>query len=469
MGPSALCCRGRLKVYLGRWEGIEVAGGYPSVPAPAGGTELRLVGEHTGATLKQSYRLAERIGDSPRAEVYLAEDLREQRLVVVKIPRLARVHQPDALARFKLELGIVRRIAHSHVVRVFDADELPGRGRPYLAMERLEGETLESRLRRAGRLSIADTVRIVSQVGAALSAMHRHSIVHRDLRPKKVFVVGEPGSTDSVKLLDFGLSSVHCGVDFPKLDPTIRAYQAPELSRPGAVADHRVDVFALAVIGYELLTGQHPFFSPGAGEEVHPVFRAPLPPSSICPEVPSAINAVILRALEQEPGRRHESVSRFVSALESSAAGSTTRQRRALGESASSRRASESSVAASLLAARAAFLDGRLDEAVDLAESLWEHAVLGADPEYRRVVSTALSSFHRIFAERIGSLDAQIGVGPAGRDLEGSSFTPKARELIALADAHISVARLIAASGIPLRDAERMIAGLLRRRALVTF
>ena len=93
--------------------------------------------------------------------------------------------------------------------------------------------------------------------------------------------------------------------------------------------------------------------------------------------------------------------------------------------------------------------------------------MLGADAEYRRVVATSLSLLYRIFAERLGSLDGRIGVGPAGRDSESSRFTPKARELIQLADANISVARLIAASGVPPRDAERMIAGLLRRRALV--
>src|SRR5262249_31797559 len=136
--------------------------------------------------------------------------LRLNRLVAVKILARDLSLNKESLARFRREAEITSQLNHPHIVQVLDFGEAPT-GEPYLVMEYLEGEDLDRRIRRSGRLSPALGVRIVNQVASALAATHAKGVTHRDLKPANIFLLEGEGAKDYVKVLDFGVSKARVG------------------------------------------------------------------------------------------------------------------------------------------------------------------------------------------------------------------------------------------------------------------
>jgi serine/threonine-protein kinase len=251
--------------------------------------------------------------------VFVAEHVRLRRKVAVKVLAKHLVNDQHALARFHREAEIISQLNHPSIVQVMDFDATDD-GEPYLVMELLHGESLETRLEREQRLPLADGIGIALQTASGLAAAHDAHIVHRDLKPGNVFLMRVPGEGVFVKLLDFGISK-RAGApkgltgEFDILGTP--DYMAPEqASGRTALVDHRGDQFALAVITYQMLTGALPFAGNNVMEVLQRVLNdTPCAPSTINQKLPPHLDDVLLKALSKDPAARYLSVSAFAQDL----------------------------------------------------------------------------------------------------------------------------------------------------------
>ena len=278
-----------------------------------------------GSVLDGSYRITRLIGQGGMGAVYEGVQVRLERRVAIKLMARELSANPEAIARFRREAEVTSQLGHPHIVQVFDFGAAPG-GEPYLVMEYLEGEDLEKRLQRVGRLPLAAASHIVRQVASALSATHAKGIVHRDLKPANVFLLSVEGETDFVKVVDFGISKVRSATT--KLTAALAVmgtpnYMAPEQAA-GRIAeiDGRTDQWALACIAYELLAGRPPFVGEDIASLLYQVIhQAPSPISQMSPGLPIAVEGVLHRALSKTQAERFATLTEFSRAFEGAASG----------------------------------------------------------------------------------------------------------------------------------------------------
>ncbi|MGH9557420.1 MAG: serine/threonine-protein kinase, partial [Terriglobales bacterium] len=266
------------------------------------------------------YRLERRLGRGGMGTVYEATDTALERRVAAKLIREDLVGSAEAAERFRREARAAAGFAHPNVVTVHDFG-LSG-SRAFLVMELLEGVSLREELRHQGRLPAGRTREILRGVCAAVDAAHRRQLIHRDLKPENIFLArGESG--ESAKVLDFGLVKSLSGASQETADTsagilvgTLR-YMSPDQFRGEAPAP-AWDLWALGVVSYELLTGQHPFGT-GSGPEVHAAVLGGrfIPIVVACPDAPPAWQEFFLRALALRPENRPQSAQAFFSELES--------------------------------------------------------------------------------------------------------------------------------------------------------
>ncbi len=276
-----------------------------------------------GTTLDGAYRIDGLIAEGGMSAVYDGVQLRLNQRVAVKVMARELASNREALGRFRREAEIASRLRHPHLVTVMDFGTAP-EGQPYLVMELLEGIDLDHRIREMGRLPLPAVVHITKQVASALAAAHDQGIVHRDLKPANVFLVALPGEPDFAKILDFGISKVRAAsTQLTKASAIIGTpnYMSPEQAT-GMLEeiDHRTDQWALACIVWEMLSGRPPFASDDMSAVFYQIIH--LAPQSLCkraPEVPAAVEGVLLRALSKSSGDRFPSVRAFTSALEAAA------------------------------------------------------------------------------------------------------------------------------------------------------
>src|SRR5579872_4204423 len=231
-----------------------------------------------GQLLSNTYRLKRLIGRGGMGEVYEAVHERTGAPFAIKILLADFGAKEELLARFQREAEITSHLRHPNIVKVFDFDKLPD-GRPFLAMEFLQGQPLDALLVRGRPLPIAQVADIVDQVGLGLAAAHEAGVVHRDLKPGNLFVETLAGSDRQlIRVLDFGISKVR---DSGRLTQTSTImgtpfYMSPEqaMGRSREI-DARSDQFAFAAIAYELLTGRMAFAAddPDGEEMVAVLFR----------------------------------------------------------------------------------------------------------------------------------------------------------------------------------------------------
>jgi serine/threonine protein kinase len=282
-----------------------------------------------GTVLGEVYRIGKRLAEGGMGAVYEAEHMRVGRRCAVKVlaPELAA--NREALTRFHREVEITAKLAHPHVVQLFDVGETAS-GAPYLVMEYLEGEDLARRLHRGGRMSLPDAIHIAKQIGSALAGTHAHGIVHRDLKPANVFLLNVHGSPDFVKVVDFGISKVTRSAD--KLTRASMLIGTPEYMAPeqasgrGDLVDHRTDQWALGAIVWEMLSGRPPFTAPEMSALLFAIVHhppAPLQANAGAPAV-TAVEGVLLRAMAKRQGDRFATVSAFLRALEGAAVTAST-------------------------------------------------------------------------------------------------------------------------------------------------
>ena len=279
-----------------------------------------------GLVLGGAYELVGRIGEGGMGAVYEAHHLRLHKRVAVKLMSRAMARHPDALARFHREARIASRLGHPNLVNVLDfgASE---EGDPFLVMEYLEGEDLDRRIRRAGSVPLNNAVQIARQVASALTMVHAKGIVHRDLKPANIFLVQVPGEPDFVKVLDFGVSKIMA--TRTKLTDALAIVGTPEYMSPeqactsGDDIDHRTDQWALGCIVWEMLSGHTPFCADHTDAIFYQLANlAPTPLSKHAPDLPSAVESVLLRALSKRAADRYPSMREFARALEIAALGS---------------------------------------------------------------------------------------------------------------------------------------------------
>jgi serine/threonine-protein kinase len=285
--------------------------------------EDQAAGALVGSILEGTYRIESLLREGGMGAVYAATHLRLDKRVAVKVMKRELAASPDAIARFHREARVTSALGHPHIVQVLDFSATPS-GELFLAMEFLEGEDLDHRLRRVSHLSAETTVRIVKQVASALAATHAKSIVHRDLKPGNIYLLEVAGETDFVKVLDFGISKVRTASTKLTQTTTVMGtpnYMSPEQARgKSEEIDERTDQWALACIAWECLSGESPF----PGENIpsilyHIVHQSPPPLLPKVAGLPAKVEEVLSRALSKNKDQRYPSVTNFAEALEAAA------------------------------------------------------------------------------------------------------------------------------------------------------
>jgi serine/threonine-protein kinase len=279
------------------------------------------------------YKIMSKIGAGGMGIVYKAKQGAVDREIAVKVLIPSRLHGEDIEAltrRFHLEARAASRLSHPNTITIYDFGQDDNDGLLYIAMEFLQGQSLEQVLRKAGHLDPARTVRIMLQICSSLAEAHKKGIVHRDIKPDNIFLTTQLGSEqDFVKVLDFGVAKLR-GPAEEKEKTLTRAgmifgtpkYMSPEQARCQAL-DARSDIYALGVMMYQMLVGQVPFTAEDHVSILLMHCSEPPPPfKSIAPNlsIPAALEEVVFRALEKVRERRFQSAEEFQRALEEIAA-----------------------------------------------------------------------------------------------------------------------------------------------------
>src|SRR5919204_4229217 len=281
-----------------------------------------------GTTLSGRYRLEARIGQGGMSTVYRALDETLQRRVAVKLMNREVVADSAQLERFRREARAVAQLNHPHIVGVIDAGE--DEGRPYIVFEYVEGETLKERIRRMGRLPIAEAVAYSIEISRALGCAHSHHIVHRDVKPQNVLIDGE----GSAKVTDFGIArSLHddgLTADGRVLGTT--DYVSPEQAL-GHEVNGQSDIYSLGVVLFEMLTGDVPFHGENQVSVAMKHVREDLPDIQVRrPEVSATLAAVLDRMTDKDLEHRYADVPSLVADLEEALAIETARLGSSTGE-----------------------------------------------------------------------------------------------------------------------------------------
>jgi serine/threonine-protein kinase len=328
----------RLRLQVEMFRALEASHPRPSVApdgaAPNDRATTPQVGDGPAATAAPhvpGYEILGLLGRGGMGVVYRARHLRLRRLVALKMLRGDGVTGAELLARFRTESAALARLQHPNIVQVYEADE--HQGRPYLALEYVEGGGLDAHAGGTPQPA-ARVVRLLEALARAVHYAHERGIVHRDLKPHNVLLTpgGDPKVTDFglAKLLapEAGLSSLRYETQAGAILGT-PCYMAPEQTGAGAGrAGPAADVYALGAILYELLTGRPPLRGASPLETLEQVRRQePVPPRRLQPSVPRDLDAVCLRCLEKEPGRRYTSAAELADDLARFAAGRPTRAR----------------------------------------------------------------------------------------------------------------------------------------------
>jgi eukaryotic-like serine/threonine-protein kinase len=270
-----------------------------------------------GLILDGHYRLRQLLGRGGMGEVWEAEHTRLPKQFAIKFLLALSKSEPELLMRFQREAEIASRLAHPSIVQVTDFNILAD-GTAYIVMERLVGEDLRARLSR-GPVSLAEVREIARQVASALQLAHQQGIVHRDLKPENIFLCHEPDGALRAKVLDFGISKLQGSLQSTRDDRVLGTpgYMAPEQAMgKNSVIDGRTDVFALATIVYEMLTGQGVFMGDTLAELCTKVlYHHPPPLDELLPGVPRPIAVAVAMALSKDPAARQTDIRQFSEAL----------------------------------------------------------------------------------------------------------------------------------------------------------
>jgi eukaryotic-like serine/threonine-protein kinase len=302
----------------------DVVGSGPGVAAAVtradvAADELDLV----GTTLLDRYQITKKIGQGGMGAVYEATHSLIGKRVAVKVLLDKYAKKDQVVARLEQEARLASSIGHEHIIDITDFG-ITADGRTFVVMEFLEGESLAECLAREATLPEQRILHVAQQIAGALAAAHAKGVVHRDVKPENVFLLRRK-DRDFVKVVDFGISkslrSTGDGADSPRLTQTgmvlgTPLYMSPEQARGDDHLDHRIDIYALGVIMYELATGKVPFSGSNYLSVISQVLNdEPVRPRQLRPDLTEEFEAVILRALEKDRDRRYQSADELIADL----------------------------------------------------------------------------------------------------------------------------------------------------------
>jgi serine/threonine protein kinase len=268
-----------------------------------------------------SYVVREVLGQGGMGTVYLAEHAVIGKKVAIKVLKRDLAGHDNLVARFINEARANAVVGHPGIVDVFDVGTLPS-GVPYLVMEYLRGESLAQRLARTGKLPVELAATIAWETASAVGAAHAKGIIHRDLKPENLFLAVDPAEPEAparVKVLDFGIAKLHADPNPNQVNTQTGSvmgtpvYMSPEQCRGAREEiDHRTDIYSLGVILYEMLVGKPPFQGEAFGDLLLRHMTEPVvPPATLDPTVPAALDAAVLRALAKKRDDRFASMAEF--------------------------------------------------------------------------------------------------------------------------------------------------------------
>src|SRR5262245_24601064 len=274
-----------------------------------------------GDILDGKYRVDSVLGSGGMGVVIAAHHLGLDQQVAIKLLLPEVLEDPEAAARFEREARAAAKIKNEHIARVMDVGTLDT-GCPYMVMEHLEGEDLEERMKREGRLPIDHAIELVLQTCDVLAEARGLGIVHRDLKPANLFCLMGPEGGVSIKVLDFGISKVtgpntsHTTITKTSTLMGSPTYMSPEQIHSARRGDARTDMWSMGIIVYELLTGRVPFDGESVPEICLKVTkRSPPPIRRFRPDTPSALEAVISKCLEKDRTKRFMNIAELSVAL----------------------------------------------------------------------------------------------------------------------------------------------------------
>lgn len=261
-----------------------------------------------GRLLNERYQLLERFGAGGMALIYRARDTLLGRYVAIKILREDQAHGADFDRQFQNEARAAANLSHPNIVTVYDfgLDE----GLPFIVMEFVPGTDLKSLLRKRGRFTVEQGIPLMVQACAGIGYAHRAGLVHCDVKPHNMLVTPD----DRLKVTDFGIARA-----LATLNPAERSevvWGSPQYYSPEQAAGHAPspasDVYSLGVVIYEMLTGTLPFTATNPEELAHLHLEAkPIPPSEYIPDIPQALEEIILKVLAKEPSARYRTADQL--------------------------------------------------------------------------------------------------------------------------------------------------------------
>jgi serine/threonine protein kinase len=273
-----------------------------------------------GDEITRDYNILRLLGKGGMGEVYLAEQIRVgRRRVALKLIRPPYSNDSAVVQRFENEAGAAGRLDHENIVKIYDCRSTVD-GRVYVAMEYVEGATLKTYMSEHGPLPLPTVVEIIGQACSGLEAAHRAGVVHRDIKPDNIMLAQRENGV-AVKILDFGIARL-ADLDNALTSSGVvmgsAAYMSPEQAdgMTGDNIDARADVYSLAMVAYEMLTGVAPFKSASWTEAVHrQKYETPPVPSSHRRDLPKEIDLVLLKALSKDRAQRQQSITEFADEL----------------------------------------------------------------------------------------------------------------------------------------------------------
>jgi serine/threonine protein kinase len=330
IGLEHLECRGlagTLQREVAEWgrtmapnDGTDPAASTLPIPLDGDGSEL------LGTVIDGRYRLDATLGRGGMGLVYRATHINLRKKVAVKILHPSLAASPDVRNRFEREALAVGRIDHPNCVSTYDVGRLPD-GALYLAMELLEGKSLADVLEEEGQVAPGRALHILAHILRGLGHIHQAGLIHRDIKPENIYLIRQGTDEDFGKILDFGIAKPMNG----ELDDGVRLtqagmafgtpiYMAPEQAL-GNPMDGRADLYAAAVIAYEMLCGQPPFYSEDKLEVMSMHAGKPVPPMRARlmrggTPVPSSLEKLIVRGLTKKPQDRYATAEVFLAAVE---------------------------------------------------------------------------------------------------------------------------------------------------------
>ena len=277
-----------------------------------------------GTILDGTYRLTRLLGQGAMGTVYEGHHTGAGKRVAVKVMHRELLAYPELAMRFRREAKVTSELTHPHIVSVFGFGTTPA-GQPYLVMELLDGEDLQTRLERVGALPLETVVQIVNQVASALAETHAAGVVHRDLKTDNVFLVRAPDGGVLAKVVDFGLSKV-LKTSATKLTVARAVFGTPEFMAPEQAEgrqdaiDHRSDQWSLACLAWFAATACLPFTGPDVNAILNQVISAvPTPVGPGAPRLPAEVDKVLRRALSRHRSDRFPTIKAFARAFEAAA------------------------------------------------------------------------------------------------------------------------------------------------------